>query len=225
MTTVAERLSHAQSKAALLFREIEARQIIRAGQSEAQISDAIHEIGRAKFGVEKHWHRRVVRSGPNTRLQFRELPPDRVVGDDDIVSLDLGPVFGDDEADFGRTYVVGDDPAKLRLRDDLALLFDACRNHYFDRPSMTGSELFEHVLLACKARGWGFGGSHAGHLVGPFPFSRTERDAPRNRIRGDNVWPMNDPGDDAEPRHWILEIHLLDPTGAFGGFYEELLTR
>jgi Xaa-Pro dipeptidase len=24
-------------------------------------------------------------------------------------------------------------------------------------------------------------------------------------------------------RHWILEIHLVDPAGAFGGFYERLL--
>jgi hypothetical protein len=34
---------------------------------------------------------------------------------------------------------------------------------------------------------------------------------------------MNGPADDGQPRHWILEIHLLDPTGMFGGFYEELL--
>ena len=30
-------------------------------------------------------------------------------------------------------------------------------------------------------------------------------------------------GPNGEPRHWILEVHLLDPTGAFGGFHEELL--
>ncbi len=24
--------------------------------------------------------------------------------------------------------------------------------------------------------------------------------------------------------HWILEVHLVDPTGRYGGFYEELLT-
>jgi Xaa-Pro dipeptidase len=23
--------------------------------------------------------------------------------------------------------------------------------------------------------------------------------------------------------HWILEVHLTDPAGGFGGFYEELL--
>ena len=26
-------------------------------------------------------------------------------------------------------------------------------------------------------------------------------------------------------RYWILEIHLAEPDGAFGGFYERLLER
>jgi hypothetical protein len=34
---------------------------------------------------------------------------------------------------------------------------------------------------------------------------------------------MHAPGPNGEARRWILEVHLLDPTGAFGGFYEELL--
>src|ERR1700677_2068525 len=185
-TSTAEHLSSAQSRAALLFRDIEAQDVIRAGQSEAQISEAIFDLARAKYGVEKHWHRRVVRSGPHTRLPCRELPPDRIVESDDIVSLDLGPVFGSYEADFGRTYVIGNDPAKLRLQSDLALLFGACRDSYFERPAMTGAELYRHVVDACALRGWGFGGAHAGHLVGSFPLSREERDAPRNRIRPDN---------------------------------------
>jgi Xaa-Pro dipeptidase len=220
---IADQLSAAQSRAEHLFRAIEDQRVIRAGRSEAQISESIFDLAKTDFGVETHWHRRVVRSGPHTRLPFRELPPDRIVEDDDIVSLDLGPVFGSYEADFGRTYVLGGDPAKLRLQADLARLFDACRDFYFERPAMTGCELYRHVVSACAERGWGFGGAHAGHLVGPFPLSRAERDAARNRIRPDNEWPMNGPADDGEPRHWILEIHLLDPTGAFGGFYEELL--
>jgi Xaa-Pro dipeptidase len=225
MPSVADQLSAAQSRAAMLFRAIEEQRVVRAGESEAQISASIFDLARARFGVEQHWHRRVVRSGPHTRLPFRELPPDRIVEEDDIVSLDLGPVFASCEADFGRTYVIGNDPAKLRLQRDLALLFCACRDFYFEHPEMTGSELYERIVSACAERGWGFGGAHAGHLVGPFPLSRSERDAARNRIRPDNHWPMDAPGDNGQVRHWILEIHLLDPTGAFGGFYEELLKR
>jgi len=221
--SVAERLAEAQARAAQLFQAIEDERLVRAGQSEAQIDQAIFALGQARFGVEKHWHRRVVRSGPHTRLLFRELPPDRVVQDDDIVSVDLGPVFDSLEADFGRTYVIGDSAEKHRLQRDLALLFDSCSRFYFQRPEMTGRELYAHVCDAAKARGWTFGGVHAGHLVGVFPFSRVERDLARNRIRPDNEWPMNLPDEAGQPRHWILEIHLLDPTSQFGGFYEELL--
>jgi Xaa-Pro aminopeptidase len=221
--SLAARLTAAQARAARLFRAIEEENLVRPGQTEEQVSRAIHALARARFGVEKHWHRRVVRGGPHTRLPFRELPPDRVIESDDIVSLDLGPVFGTYEADFGRSYVLGGDPEKLRLRSDLGILFARGRDFYAARPEMTGAELYAYVVAACEERGWGFGGTHAGHLIGPFPFPRGVRDAARNRIRPDNEHPMNAPGDDGEPRHWILEIHLLDPSGAFGGFFEELL--
>ncbi len=45
--------------------------------------------------------------------------------DDDIVFADFGPVFDDWEADYGRTWVIGNNPDKLRRRDDLAEVFDA----------------------------------------------------------------------------------------------------
>jgi Xaa-Pro aminopeptidase len=223
--SIHQKLERAQSVAADLFRALEERRIVAAGETEASISEAIFVLAAGEFGTETHWHRRVVRSGPNTRLPFRMKPPDRVVEEDDIVSLDLGPVFGEYEADFGRTYVVGSDPEKLRLRDDLELLFRSCRDFYLARPETTGAELYAHVVSACAARGWGFGGEHAGHLVGPFPVAREDRDAARNRIRPDNDVPMNAPASDGTARHWILEIHLLDPTGAFGGFFEDRLAR
>jgi Xaa-Pro aminopeptidase len=222
-SSVAARLASAQSRAARLFRAIEEQHVIRPGRSEVEISKEIFALAAASFGVEKHWHRSVVRSGPHTRHPFGVQTPDRLVEDDDIVSLDLGPVFGADEADFGRTYVLGDDPEKLRLARDLALLFDACRAFYLARPEMTGGELFRHVVVASRARGWEFGGEHAGHLIGAFPFPRASRDDVRNRIRPESEWPMNAALEVGEPRHWVLEIHLLDPTGAYGGFYEQLL--
>ena len=66
------------------------------------------------FGTTKYWHKRIVRAGPNTLQPYRENRPDRVIGTDDIVF-----------ADFGRTFVLGDDPVKLRLRDALAVIFVA----------------------------------------------------------------------------------------------------
>jgi len=216
-------LHAAQSRAAALFRAIEERRLVRPGETEESVSRAIFDLAASELGVEKHWHRRVIRSGPHTRMLFRELPPDRTIEEDDIVSLDLGVVFDDLEADFGRTYVLGDDPEKARIAGDLAVIFRECQELYARTPAITGRELFAHVCAASKAGGWTFGGEHAGHLIGAFPFSRAERDHARNRIRPDNEWPMHAPGPNGEPRHWILEVHLLDPTGAFGGFFEELI--
>jgi Xaa-Pro aminopeptidase len=216
-------LHAAQDRAAALFRAIEATRILRPGETEESVSRAIYDLARSEFGVEKHWHRRVVRSGPHTRMIFRELPPDRTIEEEDIVSLDLGVVFEDLEADFGRTYVLGDAPEKLRLTSDLAAIFRECREHYLAIPTITGRDLFAHVGEAAKARGWSFGGLHAGHLIGDFPFPRVERERACNWVRPDNDWPMHAPGPSREDRHWILEVHLLDPSGAFGGFYEELL--
>jgi len=223
MTLDSAALHAAQDRAAALFRAIEEKRLVRPGETEEGVSRAIFALAASDFGVEKHWHRRVVRSGPHTRMLFRELPPDRTIEEDDIVSLDLGPVFGELEADFGRTYVLGSDPEKVRLANDLAVIFRECQAHYASTPGITGRELFAYVCDASKKRGWTFGGLHAGHLIGAFPFSREERDHARNRIRPDNESPMDAPGPNGEARHWILEVHLLDPTGAFGGFYEELL--
>ena len=218
-----EELDRAQRKAAALFVEIERLQLIRVGETERSISQAIAELAERSFGTRTHWHRRMVRCGPNTRLQFAADVPDHAVESDDIVSIDLGPVFDEHEADFGRTYVVGTDPEKLRLRDDLRVVFDACKAAYLAQPSMTGAELYDRVVRTAAERGWGFGGAHAGHLVGAFPLSRAQRDAASNRIRPDNLTPMNSLDDAGNPRYWILEVHLLDPTGVFGGFFEELL--
>jgi Xaa-Pro aminopeptidase len=219
----ARALHAAQDRAAALFQAIEEQHLVRPGETEEGVSRAIFELAASEFGVTKHWHRRVIRSGPHTRMLFRELPPDRTIEEDDIVSLDLGPVFGELEADFGRTYVLGNDPEKLRLARDLTAIFRECQEVYAATPPITGGELFAYVSRASERRGWTFGGLHAGHLIGAFPFSREERDHARNRIRPDNEWPMHAPGPNGEPRHWVLEVHLLDPTGTFGGFCEELL--
>jgi methionine aminopeptidase len=45
-------------------------------------------------------------------LTYHDEPPDQRIQADDVVYLDLGPVFNAWEADFGRTFVLGDDARK-----------------------------------------------------------------------------------------------------------------
>jgi uncharacterized protein YunC (DUF1805 family) len=59
----AARLLDAQAKAAELFAVIETRGIIAPGVREVQASNEIRDVAAAMFGVERHWHKRIVRAG------------------------------------------------------------------------------------------------------------------------------------------------------------------
>src|ERR1700759_4097863 len=134
----AERLLDAQNKAAALFAEIETRGIIRPGVTEVQASDEIRDLAADMFGVKRHWHKRIVRSGPNTLQPYRKNPPNREIAADAIAFADFGRVFDQGEAAFGRPFVLGSDPAKKRLRDALPVLWQAAREYFLSQPGITG---------------------------------------------------------------------------------------
>ena len=129
-----QRLLDAQGKAEQLFNEIERRAMIRPGVGERQLSDEIRDLAAEMFGVTQHWHRRIVRAGENTLQPFKEHPPDRVIADDDIVFLDLGPVFEEWEADFGRTFVLGENAHKKAVCDALPRVWQAGRDYFAQPP-------------------------------------------------------------------------------------------
>ena len=220
----AERLVAAELQAERLFAEVTDRGLIAAGQRESDVSDRVRDLGAELFGTRRHWHKRIVRSGPNTLQPYRENPPDRTIEADDIVFLDFGPIFSEWEADFGRTYVLGDDPVKHRLRADLPRIWAAGRAHFEADPAITGAQLYAHVVGLAEAAGWEFGGSHSGHLVGEFPHETVDGERIESYIAPGNPNPMR--GHDRVGRqcHWILEVHLVDRDRRIGGFFEQLLT-
>ena len=216
-------LLDAQTKAVQLFEEIE-RDLIRPGVGEKTLSNEIHELGAKRHGISTHWHKRVIRSGPNTLLPYAENPPDRIIQPDDILFVDLGPVFEAWEADFGRTFVLGDDPIKKQLRDTLEPVWNAVKSRFGDNPDMTGEELYDIACDLAQQSGWEFGGQIAGHLVGSFPHERIPNDKITLYITKGNKERMSCLNGDGQRRHWILEIHLVDRIRQIGGFYEQLLT-
>ena len=218
-----ERLLDAQEKAAQLFDEIDRRAMIRPGVGEQQLSGDIHDLAAEMFGVTRHWHRRIVRAGENTLQPFREHPPDRVIADDDIVFLDLGPIFEEWEADFGRTFVLSDDPDKKALRDALPRVWQAGRDYFNTHPDVTGAELFDFVVGVTHAEGFEFGNSIAGHLVGEFPHKKIAGPGVEWYIMPGSDKPMRRTDPSGRLCHWILEIHLVNRARGFGGFYEQLL--
>ena len=213
----------AESKADALLEAIEAQHLVRPGRSETEVDQDIYALAQRSFGVEKHWHKRIVRSGPNTVRIFAENPPVRKIADDDTVFLDLGPVFDEWEADVGRTYVLGDDPDKHRLCQDLPRIFDALKQYFDDHRDVTGAELYAYAQRCAEAAGWLFGGAIAGHIVGEFPHAHIPGDKDRYRISPANGEPMRAPDALGQTKFWILEIHLVDHARSYGGFYERIL--
>lgn len=202
---------------------IERAGFIAAGRTEREVEQDIYALAARDFGVETHWHKRIVRSGPNGLSIFSDNPPIREIEADDMVFLDLGPVFEHWEADVGRTYVVGDDPLKHKLCADLATIFDALSRYFDDHADITGAELYAEAQRQAEQAGWRFGGQIAGHLVGEFPHARIPGNKEHYRISPGNPTRMRDPDGAGQRKNWILEVHLVDPEGRFGGFYERLM--
>lgn len=213
----------AQEKAVALFAEVEARRLVVPGVGEREASDRIRDLANDMFGTTKHWHKRIIRSGPNTLLPYRDNPPDRVIGEDDIAFADFGPIFEEYEADFGRTYVFGDDPDKHRLLRDLPRLFDAGRAVFEADPDITGRQLYAEVERLAKEAGWEIGIWHTGHLVGEFPHETNDGAKEDSYITPDNSTPLRRTDRAGRVCHWILELHFVDRRRGFGGFYEQLL--
>ncbi|MFI0787498.1 M24 family metallopeptidase [Streptomyces lydicus] len=219
----AEGLIAAQEKALALFAEVEKRGLVAPGLGERAVSDRIRDLANDMFGTTKHWHKRIIRSGPNTLRPYQDNPPDRVIGPEDVAFADFGPVFEEYEADFGRTYVFGDDPHKQRLLQDLPRLFDAGRAFFAARPDITGRQLYAEVERLAAAAGWTIGTWHTGHLVGEFPHERNDGAKAESYITPENDTPLRRTDRAGRTCHWILELHLVDRERGFGGFYEQLL--
>ena len=217
-------LWNAQLRAEALFAAVVGQGLVRPGVLESELSEEIHALARARFGVRRHWHRRVVRSGPNSALTYYDAPPDRRLETDDVVYLDFGPVFERWEADLARTYVLGDDPRKQQLVVDIGDAFRRGQVLYEAEPTLTAGQLYDYVAALATAAGWTFGAKTAGHIIDEFPHGRTPDPDKRYSIRSGNPIQLHAPFDDGRARHWILEIHFVDHERRYGGFREELLT-
>jgi len=224
MDSVSQSLLAAQRKAEALFAAVLREGMIRAGISESGLSAEIHALAEREFGLQRMWHKRIVRSGPNTMLTFYDEPPDRLLTADDMVYLDFGLVFEAWEADLGRAYVLGSDPHKHRLAADIAAAFERGKDLYRRTPDLTAGALYDFVAGLASEYGWEFGAGSAGHLIGRFPHERPPDNARRFSIRHGNEQNLREPDARGAQRHWILEIHFIDRVRQIGGFYEELLT-
>lgn len=214
----------AEEKAAHLFEMIESRGLIKSGITEKELNKSVYSLAEELYGIRKYWHKRIVRSGENTLLPYHENPPDLTLQEDDILFLDFGPVFEEWEADFGRTYVIGDNPKKKQLVNDIAEAWKKGQQYFLEhQETITGAEFYDYTSKLAKTYNWSYGNEHCGHLIGNFPHEKILGEEVTNYIHPDNNIPMSTLDQFGNPRHWIYEIHFIDEEDQIGGFYEQLM--
>src|SRR5580693_65990 len=139
-------LLDAQRKAQGLFAEIQAQNLIRPGAKETEINEGIYTLAGTMYGISRYWHKRIVRAGRNTLAPYDENPPDLTVGTDDIVFLDFGPVLEEWEADFGRTYVIGSDVRKHRLKKAIEDAWYEAKAWFSSHTKLTGAAYWYYLV-------------------------------------------------------------------------------
>ncbi len=218
------RLIEAEKKASLLFDQISNRGLICPGKSENELNDDIFNLAYDMYGIKKYWHKRIVRAGKNTLKPYKENPENLIIQEDDILFIDFGPIFDEWEADYGRTYVLGEDKLKIKLMNDISRAWRDWKNFFISQKCITGAELYDFAVKTAKSYDWEFGGEIAGHLIGHFPHEKLEKEDKTNYVHPKNNIDMYAPDKNGNKRDWILEIHFINKEKEIGGFFEQLLT-
>jgi hypothetical protein len=183
---------------------------IRPGMSEAQAGETAQTTIEA-MGMDRLWHKNLVRFGSGTLKTFHELSdPDRVLGEEDVFFVDLGIVWDGHEGDAGDTFVTGSDQEMHACAQAARDLWKIVAARWADqRPS--GEALYAYASEQAEAMGWRLNLEIRGHRVSDFPHA---------------IYRAGDLGDFAlcpSAGLWILEIQIAHPTRPFGAFFEDLL--
>ncbi|MFD4840845.1 M24 family metallopeptidase [Achromobacter sp. NPDC058515] len=162
-------------------------------------------------GMALSWHPTRVRFGANTLKSMRQRSaPGVVLGEEDIFFLDIAPRLDAWEGDGGQSYTVGGHADQARCARDAEALFHDVRRVWL-RERASGQELYAYADRLARALGWELNFDLPGHRVSDFPHaaihtgSLADLEIPPSEMR------------------WILEIHLRDPQGRFGAFFEDML--
>ena len=218
------KLINAEKISIQLFEAVEKNNLIIAGKSEKQLATEVSDLAFEKFGISDHWHKKIVRSGANTLATYGENPPDRIIQEDDILFIDFGPIVEGYEADLGRTYVLGNDATKQKLKNDVEKAWYEIQSWYQQKITLKASELFQYVVDTAGGYGWTFTGEIAGHIVGAYPHEQPlDPKSMELDIHPDNHNDMFLLDANGNERHWILELQFIDKEKKIGGYFEQLL--
>ena len=218
------KLDNAQRITMELFEAVEKNGLIVPGKSEEQLVSEILDLAEKKFGIIDHWHKKIVRTGTNTLATYGDNPSNRTILEDDILFLDFGPIIDGYEADLGRTYVLGNDPIKLKLKNDVEKAWYEIQAWYKKQKQIKASDIFEMAVEKAKEYGWTYTGAIAGHIVGEYPHEQpADPKSWELDIHSENHNDIFLLDANGEKRHWVLELQFIDKEKKIGGYFEQLL--
>lgn len=165
----------------------------------------------ASHGMVRGWHDVYVRFGSNTLKTFGEASdPGVTLKENDIILIDIGPVWEEWEGDGGDTFTVGTAPEMQKCADAARSLFHVVRKKW-ESTGLSGKALYEFAVGCAKSMGYELNMDLSGHRISDFPHAAIYDG------------PMADVDFKPAPLLWVLEIHIRHPTAGFGAFYEDML--
>jgi methionine aminopeptidase len=222
MTDTKQNLLLAQEQTIALFKAVEQTGLITPGKTEQQLNDEVVKLAREVFNIPNFWHKKIVRAGVNTMQPYGGNPPNVVIQEDDIVILDFGPIYNGYEADVARTYVIGNNPLKQKIKTDVEQAWHEVNAWYKQQTKLTGAECFNHIQSVARSYGYEPVGEIAGHIVGPYPHEQLADGDLGLDIHPDNHQDMFLKDPQGNDRNWILEVHFADPANNIGAFFEQM---
>jgi methionyl aminopeptidase len=162
-------------------------------------------------GLALSWHPVRVRFGANTMKAMKEASaPGVILKEDDIFFIDIAPRHELWEGDGGKSYAVGHNLEHARCARDAEALFHAVRE-VWQRDRLTGEQLYAFADQRARSMGWSLNFDLPGHRISDFPHAAIY------------TGPLAEADFHPAAMRWILEIHVRDPQGRFGAFFEDLL--
>lgn len=126
----------------------------------------------------------------------------------DLCFVDVGPIYEDHEADFGRTFVVEGGSSDLAKASERVFQNTGQAWH---NQKLSGVALYDFMESQAKALGFQLNPKMAGHRLGDFPHKLLSS----TKLSEFDQCPIKN--------LWVLEVHLLNRDGTRGAFFEDLL--
>ncbi len=187
------------------------RSMLTPGITEKEAIKKANQLFASK-GVRKFWHQTHIRFGKSTVKSFKDSYDDNIVlQENDIFFIDIGPVWNGIEGDCGKTFVLGDDPQKLKIASDVEVLFNDVRE-YWQQKKAPGKDLLNYAETCTEKMGYVLHPSYVkGHRLSEFSHFLYSKSA------------LYDLEAVPSSARWVLEFQICDKSMQYGAFYEDLL--